>query len=579
MKILLCTSEIGNNAGGLALHCDQLKEIYQELGHEVYVENVFDLDSIPVISGGYDALLAKKMKISFKLKGLVDSFSNIDICVSCGAGYTAYYSMLFCKESGNVPLYVVLCGSDINISFADGNMAFFNSEALSYASHIISVSKELIDNALLFCADRNKYTIIPNYCYINDNFCDGKKTKGKIVFATGSTYLNEKKGIASLLYAFSALNSRVSDVILYLFGKVDEDLRQQYEEIIKANDIEDNVIFCGYMDREEYIKKIQEVDVYIQASPFEGFSNSVAEAICVGKDILVTETGYIYEMIRDEFPSHIVSSLNPEKMADEISSYINHTYSNGDISKIRCLLREHCDREKIIDDWAKVLHCNEKAIFVDVKPIGVAVMFHDITDIYTGVDYAEEGFSKLVQLVANNGMKLCSAHEYFESSDKSRLIVCTFDDGYENVYLKALPIMQSYGFTATVYICPDLIAQDNSWNHKDDCNRRHLDHNMICELVKNKWEIGSHGLSHINMLRLSEHEIDKSLLESKRMLSVYGDIDSYCYPYGSYNVFIKNKVSKYYKNAFSVSIGGTDYTNDMYQITRLTPEELVERLR
>ena len=37
MRILLCTSEFGNKAGGLAFHCMQLKAIFEQLGHSVYV--------------------------------------------------------------------------------------------------------------------------------------------------------------------------------------------------------------------------------------------------------------------------------------------------------------------------------------------------------------------------------------------------------------------------------------------------------------------------------------------------------------------------------------------------------------
>ena len=85
-------------------------------------------------------------------------------------------------------------------------------------------------------------------------------------------------------------------------------------------------------------------------------------------------------------------------------------------------------------------------------------------------------------------------------------------------------------------------------------------------------------LSHMNMIRLSEHELDKCLGESKEMLSKYGEIDTYCYPYGIFNTYIKNKTRLYYSRAFSVDIGGSDYATDLYQITRFTPEALIRKL-
>lgn len=43
-----------------------------------------------------------------------------------------------------------------------------------------------------------------------------------------------------------------------------------------------------------------------------------------------------------------------------------------------------------------------------------------------------------------------------------------------------------------------------------------------------------------------------------------------------FNSYIKEKVKKYYLNAFFVDIGGSDYMRDMYQITRFTPEALIK---
>ena len=48
----------------------------------------------------------------------------------------------------------------------------------------------------------------------------------------------------------------------------------------------------------EFISKLSEIDIYIQASPFEGCGISVLEAIKAGKEILISNTGFIAETIR-----------------------------------------------------------------------------------------------------------------------------------------------------------------------------------------------------------------------------------------------------------------------------------------
>lgn len=38
-------------------------------------------------------------------------------------------------------------------------------------------------------------------------------------------------------------------------------------------------------------------------------------------------------------------------------------------------------------------------------------------------------------------------------------IVCTFDDGYKGLIDFAMPILDEYGFTATVFVCTGLIGK------------------------------------------------------------------------------------------------------------------------
>lgn len=580
MKILLCTSETGTAAGGLALHCVQLKEIFENLGHEVFVEVLLNPQDYFVVDGGYDPMLSRKIRASYMLKEIIEKNDHIDLCVSCGGGRTAYYSMLICKAK-NISLNIVLCGSEVNLAYENPDLAFYNSEALGYASTVIGLSNELNENAKMIGTNpKCKYYVIPNYCAFKK--VDEKRfsdDKNEIIFATGASFLGEKKGIANLILAFAKLiNEKHRNDKLYLFGKIDSDIEEKYKQLIADNSLERNVFLLGYLERELFHQRMNEVDVYVQASPFEGYGNSVAEAIGEGKDILISNTGYIAETIKQKFPNHIIASLNPEKLSEILCEYAEVTFKKDEAGLIRESLEKQLSKECVISKWKDVL---EKTMDVGMdftSGICNAVMFHDVDNSYTGIDYNRNGFEELIDKIYNRGLRLCSVQEYFKTKSKDNLVVCTFDDGYENVFKNALPVLRKYGFTATVYICPDLIGKSNDWNHKDEVNRWHLTHEMILQLVDSGWEIGSHGLSHMNLRRLSEQELLNNLIDSKKMLEIYGTIESFCYPYGAFNGFIKDKVSKYYSNAFSVSIGGNNVESDLYQITRLTPEELKRRL-
>lgn len=163
---------------------------------------------------------------------------------------------------------------------------------------------------------------------------------------------------------------------------------------------------------------------------------------------------------------------------------------------------------------------------------------------------------------------------------EKKWIVCTFDDGYKSLTHDALEILKKQGFTATVFVCTGLIGKDNSWNNKDASLREHLDIKDINLLVKEGWEVASHGVFHKNLLKLNDVEIEYELLESKQSLNqLVGYCDAYAYPYGAYNKFIRRCVEKYYKYAFAVDKGGTSMVVDKHQLKRYSITEIYKMLK
>ncbi len=106
-----------------------------------------------------------------------------------------------------------------------------------------------------------------------------------------------------------------------------------------------------------------------------------------------------------------------------------------------------------------------------------------------------------------------------------RPIILTFDDGSETVYTDALPIMQQYGFTGTVYIVYNYIGAG-----------LFMDRDQIRELHAAGWEIGSHSLSHKDLPSRPGKQMDE-IDSSRRRLESYLDVPirSFAYPFGAYD--------------------------------------------
>ena len=583
MNILIITSEIGKSHGGLALSCGQLDSILQNLGNNVEIEMSVTptLNDYLVVDGGYDPKLGTKIRKKYYIDKIVKKYDKgkIDIVIAYGAEKNSYMASIIAKYL-NVPYIVVLCGSDINLSVGDVEKYLYNAVSLKDATKIVGLSQELVRNAKLFNKKDECYEIIPNMYHFNIEKFREMISKPfdldrQLIFGTGCAYLNEKKGIGNLLIIFSNYLKKFNrNDKIYLYGKIDSDIKEKYEEIIKVYELEKNVVFVDYLAREEYLKRINDVDIYLQCSPYEGCCNSIAEAILKKKYVIIGKTGYFGEMLFEKFPSIVIENFEVDKAADRLWEIVNYFKENDVREKIYKYLSDTMNMEIIYDKWRKVLEGLR-----DVKNIPNIVMFHDVNIAYTGVDYSKFGFEKLMELVVEKGYKLCSYDYYSREKNREKLIICTFDDGYENVYINAYPIMKKYGFTATVFVCPDHIGKFNYWNHRDEMLRKHMDLTMLKELQESGWEIGSHGMSHYNMLRLSESELEYSLVNSKKLLEKeFGEIKSFCYPYGIYNPYIRGLAGKYYKIAFAVDNGGTDFEMDRFQLTRMVPEKLKKLL-
>lgn len=108
-----------------------------------------------------------------------------------------------------------------------------------------------------------------------------------------------------------------------------------------------------------------------------------------------------------------------------------------------------------------------------------------------------------------------------------RVCVVTFDDGTEDNYSQAFPILQALGFTATVFMLPQFAGQNHQGQH-------YLNWDQIGEMADAGWRFESHGWSHQDLTTLSEAEIDHEAGESKRLLEqrLNRPVRYFAYPFG-----------------------------------------------
>lgn len=600
IKILIITSEFGKQGGGLSNSATQLANHLCDLGFVVEVvvssqslinDDVNQLnlkviqDTIEVASGGYNPNLQRDLFFRGHLNNVyIQQQKDLpDLIIAFGCGLNGLFASELSKLL-KVLLVAMPRGSELNLATSNPDLFHFNQKCFEQAVALVCVSNELMQRAKnIFYNPQVIYKVIPNIINIDEKLFEetNKKSSNEIIIGTGAKYLNEKKGIANLLQAMVLLNQNLKQKFtLHLAGFVDDDLLSKYNEIIKTFHIKSRAKFLGVLNRKQFLDEMQNWDIALQGSFSEGFSNSIGDAISIGKPFMITDTGFVAEQIRTDFPELIFFNSTPESIAEKLSE----TFFKKDIVKLSAeaatSIKQIVCSEAIILQWKTIigeLLSLQKNTIIQLKNEHIiSLMLHDISETnFTGVDLPIEKLEVLCKIVDDNGLQFCSAEQYFSSLEKSRLLICSFDDGYKSVLKFGLPILSRFNFTATVFVCTNHIGQTNAWNPKDKTNREHMTMEELHLLKNQGWEIGSHGTNHISFNRLSEEEILSNLTESKSVLSShFGKINSFAYPYGDTSPFIEQIVKSQFENVFTTDSGGTHILLDRHRIRRYSFTEI-----
>jgi peptidoglycan/xylan/chitin deacetylase (PgdA/CDA1 family) len=127
--------------------------------------------------------------------------------------------------------------------------------------------------------------------------------------------------------------------------------------------------------------------------------------------------------------------------------------------------------------------------------------------------------------------------------------VLTFDDGYVDIYEHALPILEKYGFVATIFVIAEFVKENG---------KNYLSWQKLRELAKNGFTVGSHALTHLSLSKLDSTAITHELQESKKLIEdqLGQTADLLAYPYGHSNDSIRRIARECgYRAAFGTSLG------------------------
>ncbi len=162
-------------------------------------------------------------------------------------------------------------------------------------------------------------------------------------------------------------------------------------------------------------------------------------------------------------------------------------------------------------------------------------------------------FDRQLGLLKDRGFRTISLEDFLSYMKGEQInlpdkpIVVTFDDGYEDNFTTALPILEKYRYKATLFMVG--VNFDRT---------KRLSRPQIREMAASIFSIEGHSMTHPDLTTLSGDKARWEIAESKRLAEqvTHSKVVGFAYPGGFYNLAAMRAVeSAGYQCAFTVLTG------------------------
>lgn len=411
--------------------------------------------------------------------------------------------------------------------------------------------------------------------------CSDEDAQGKIIVSLIGRLSGPKGDVA---YEVIKAVLPHPEITLRVIGG--HDLPERFQQFTASPQIQ----FLGY--RTDVAELIASSDVII------GAGRVGIEAILSGRPVIAIGEALYEGLVTTETLAAALSSnfgdindvketrFHFDRLYTDIKQALQLSRDENSLQELRERVQQEFSLEHIVTAIEKLY----SQVYVQFKHYEIPViMYHRVIASESekgvhGTYVTAERFREHLAYLKDKGYTTVTFDDLRNNRYKQRFdrgnkwVILTFDDGYEDNYTHALPLLKEFGCKAVIFLMGE--ATYNSWDadvpegSAQPSERRFalMTPDKVQEMMAAGIEFGAHTLNHPRLAHIPAAEARRQIVQSKQNLeSIYGrEFKTFAYPYGDLNEEIKAMVKEAgFDFAVATDSGDVVFDHDLYQIRRI----------
>lgn len=202
--------------------------------------------------------------------------------------------------------------------------------------------------------------------------------------------------------------------------------------------------------------------------------------------------------------------------------------------------------------------------------------WHSIDPSGSPISVSREDFAQQLVRLAAASVRVVPVEVLLTLPEDADAVALTFDDGFVNFKTEAVPLLQSRGWPATLFVTTARVGLNNQWENSVSDNSPIpvlplLDWDSLGRLRESGIAVGAHGRTHRHLTMLAPDELTEELgLAADDLHRRLGESPKgMAYPYGDFNDRIVDEASRYYRYACTTELKTLSGPTSLLRLPRL----------